>query len=276
MTQMTATQPTLTARQERELAYHGEHAARRAAIIDVPVADDIIVTAARRPWNAYWSMYDHLIAAGLAGKRVLLPGCGFGEDAIRLAMLGAQVSASDLSPASVAIAQARAQAAGHGDIDFKVMPCETLAYADDYFDAVVFVDILHHVDIVATMAEVRRVLKPGALVVGNELYTHSALQRVRDSRLVAGPLYRLMRRWIYGGEVPYITEDEHKIDEHEYAIVRAAMTACDDRYFGMLEGRLFPTSLGWAARIDRRIMQMLGSAASRLGSRVVFAGTVAK
>lgn len=274
------TPPGLTARQLSELEFHRSHAADRAEMVDQPVSTDIIATGARRPWNAYWSLYDRIMAAQPAGKRVLIPGCGFGEDAIRLAMLGAEVSTFDLSPESVEIARERAARAGHPTIDFRVMPAESMAdYPADHFDLVVFVDILHHVDIAATMAEVVRVMKPGGTIIGDELYTHSQLQGLRTSAPVARIAYPLMQRFIYDGETPYITPDEHKIDEMEFALVRAAMQDARIDFYGMAEGRLFPSRArwGWASRIDRALMRGLGErAGSRLGSRVLFTGTVCK
>lgn len=265
----------LTARQQRELDYHREYAAASAQDALRPVAEDVIASRERRPWNAYWSMYDRLLAFNLTGKAVLVLGCGFGDDAIRIARLGAQVSACDLSPESLAIAEARAQQAGVA-VAFGTMPAEALAYADDSFDAVVFVDILHHVDIALTMAEVARVLKPGALVVGDELYTHTRLQRIRESLPVRRFLYPLMRNWIYHGKTPYITADEHKIDEHEFALVTARLTDLETDWFNVVEGRLFPSRMVWASRIERAAMRPLASAAPYLAGRVVFSGRLAK
>jgi 2-polyprenyl-3-methyl-5-hydroxy-6-metoxy-1,4-benzoquinol methylase len=222
----------LTARQQRELDYHRERARERADIVDEAIGTDIIASSVRRPWNAYWTLYDRLLAADLAGKRVLVLGCGFGEDAIRLGLMGAIVSASDLSPGSIEIARERAARLGLSRMTFDVMTAEATTYPDDHFDAVVFVDILHHVDIPAAIREVRRVLKPGGMIIGDELYTHSSLQRVRESRLVEKLAYPLMQRWIYGPDKPYITADEHKIDEREFAVVTDAMAMCDIDYFG--------------------------------------------
>jgi SAM-dependent methyltransferase len=266
---------TLTARQQRELDYHREHAAKYAEEDLRPVADDVIVSTRRRPWNAYWSMYDRLLASDPAGKAVLVLGCGFGDDAIRIARLGARVSACDLSPESLAIAEARAARSGVG-IAFAAMPAEALTYADDSFDAIVFVDILHHVDIAATMAEVARVLKPGALVIGDELYTHTRLQQIRESGPVRRMLYPAMRGWIYGGETPYITADEHKIDERELALVTARLTDLEIDWFNVVEGRLYPSGVIWAARIERAMMRPLMKLAPVLAGRVVFSGRLAK
>jgi 2-polyprenyl-3-methyl-5-hydroxy-6-metoxy-1,4-benzoquinol methylase len=265
--------PPLTSRQQSEIDFHRTHAATRHDLIDEPVAADLLATLARRPWNAYWSLYDRIIAAHPAGKRVLIPGSGFGDDAIRLAMLGAHVSAFDLSPESVDIARTRAARAGHSDIEFKVMPSEAMAaYGDGIFDMVVFVDILHHVDIPSTIREVARVLKPGGTIIGDELYTHSTLQRIREAAPVRKVAYPLMQRWIYDNRTPYITPEEHKIDQHELAIVLAAMVDPSVEFFGLAEGRLYPSRMVWAAKIDRSLMRLSRSAASRLGSRVVFSG----
>ena len=85
--------------------------------------------------------------------------------------------------------------------------------------------------------------------------------------------YPLMQRWIYDNSTPYITPDEHKIDQHELAIVLQAMVAPSVTFFGLAEGRLFPSRMVWASKIDRSLMALSRSAASRLGSRVVFSGT---
>lgn len=262
----------LTPRQKRELEYHREHAAKRSDVLDVPVEQDVISVGTRKWWNAFWAMYDLVLAANVAGKHVLVPGCGFGEDAIRLSLLGAKVSAFDLSAESIDIAVERAAKAGQGHIEFGVMPSEAMTYADHSFDLVLFVDILHHVDIARTTPEIARVLKPGGTIIGDELYTSSRIQRIRESRLVEKIFYPPMRRWIYGTQTPYITADEHKIDEHDFAHVRKILASCDTDYFGVLEGRLFPGRIAWASKLDRLLMKLLGPAGALFGSRIVFSG----
>lgn len=262
---------SLTPRQQRERDYHRAHALKRLDELSRPVERDVISPGPRKWWNAFWAMYDHILAENVAGKRVLVPGCGFGEDAIRLALLGAQVSAFDLSAESIDIAAARA-AAEDVAVDFAVMPSESLTYPDKSFDLVLFVDILHHVDIAATMAEIARVLRPGGAIIGDELYTSSKLQRIRESWLVDKIAYRPMRRWIYGTDAPYITPDEHKIDEKDFAQVRAILETCETDYFGLFEGRLFPDRLSWASRLDRMMMRATRPLGPILGSRIVFAG----
>jgi ubiquinone/menaquinone biosynthesis C-methylase UbiE len=267
----------LGARQQRERDYHRGFAQRHHAKIDEPVALDVIQDARRRPWNGYWTSYDLLMAQQLAGKKVLVPGCGFGEDAIRLALLGAEVYASDLSPDLLEIGRQRAARMDAPGIHFDAMPAEQLTYPDEFFDIVFFNDILHHVDIPAALAEAQRVLKADGVIIANELYTHSLLQRVRDSRFVSRWLYRLMVRFIYGNGQPYITEDEHKIDQHEMALLQAYLKpGCRREFFLFLGGRLLPADWLSVARFDRALLRLAKPLAPLLAARVVLMGTIAK
>lgn len=266
-----------TDRQQREIDYHRDYAASKAAQKLVPVNFDVIEDEKRRPQNAFWSAYDRLLAMDLKGKRALVPGCGFGEDAIRLARLGAEVEAFDISPDVAEIARRRCAEFGYEGVQFGVMPSEALSYPDDSFDLVLFIDILHHVDIPATMQEIVRVLKPGGRVVGNELYTHSWIQKnLRESWLVEKALYPAMRRFIYGDDKPYITPDEHKIDETEFAAVEAACAAFEAQWFNGFVGRLVPDRVPLAAGVDRALMRALGDKGRFAAGRVVFEGTAAK
>lgn len=267
----------LTDRQQREIDYHRDYAAAKAAEKLVPVNFDVIEDGKRRPQNAFWSAYDRLLAADLKGKRALAPGCGFGEDAIRLARLGATVDAFDISPDVVDIARRRCAEFHYDGLTFGVMPSESLTYADNSFDLVFFIDILHHVDIPATMREVVRVLKPGGRIIGNELYTHSWMQKnLRKSWLVEKALYPAMRRFIYGDDKPYITPDEHKIDETEFAAVEAACASFEAQWFNGFVGRLVPDRAPLAAGVDRALMKGLGAHGRYAAGRVVFEGVVSK
>ena len=269
----------LTPRQLREIDYHRAHADANLAKSEIDVNTDVIVSAARRPWNATWSCYDHLLRLGLAGKRFFVPGCGFGDDAIRLCLMGAQVHASDISPDVLDIAARRATRMGVHGLHLETSPIETLPHADDTFDGVFLNDILHHVDIPRAMTEIRRVLKPHGAIIGNELYTHSMIQRIRESALVSKVLYKSMVPFIYGHNKPYITADEHKIDEAEFAVVTGAMRNAGQSidYFMAIEGRLIPQRWRTVSRLDRTLLKLVGrGAAARLGGRVVFRGMIDK
>lgn len=262
-------------RQTREIEYHRNFARRNADKIDKPVLLDVLQDADRRWWNAYWCVYDALLALNLRGAKVLVPGCGFGDDAIRLALMGAEVHASDLSADVLEIARHRADQMGVACIHFDAMPAEALPYGDHVFDAVFYNDILHHVDIPQALTEMRRVLKPGATVVINELYTHSALQRMRDGSVVARMLYPSMVKFIYGTREPYITDDERKLNEDELATLESMLTDIKLDFFLMMEGRLFPARLAGLSRIDRVLLKIVGRGVGRwLAGRFILTGRI--
>lgn len=266
-------QDALTARQRSELDYHAQYAARHAELIGTPIDLAVCSPGERRPWNAYWSLYDVLMsyAPMLRGKRVLVPGCGFGEDCVRIAHLGAEVHGTDLSPDVIKIAAQRV-VDSERPITFSVMPCEKLDYPDASFDAVVLVNILHHVDTPRTMTEVRRVAKDGALIVGLEMYTHSAAQRLRTFGLVEKLLYPRLRSAIYGTDTPYITPDERKIDEKELALIVQDLKGLRLAYHNIFCERLFSAEKVGAARADDMLCKLMGNTARYAAGRVIFSG----
>lgn len=116
----------------------------------------------------------------LEGKAVLDYGCGHGENAILLAACGAQVTAFDLSPESVAKARRRAELHGLAD---RIQVDERAAGQTDYppasFDVVTGFAILHHLHwmLPAIYTEVARVLKPGGVACFTEPVANSSLLR---------------------------------------------------------------------------------------------------
>jgi 2-polyprenyl-3-methyl-5-hydroxy-6-metoxy-1,4-benzoquinol methylase len=89
------------------------------------------------------ALFTHLLP--LEGKRALDYGCGHGEDACLLAACGAQVTAFDLSPVSIAQAQRRADLHNLGDqIRFDVRAAGSTGYEPGSFDIITGFAILHH------------------------------------------------------------------------------------------------------------------------------------
>ncbi len=266
----------LTERQRNELDYHREHAREHEDMVDKPFSWDILHRPSRRWWNAYWQMFAYLLTLDLQGKRVLVVGCGFGEDALRLAKLGADVYAFDLSPDSLGIARRLAQREQLA-IDFRQAPAEALPYADDFFDCVVSRDILHHVDIPAAMREIRRVAKPGAMFVVNEIYSHSITDVVRRSRFVDGFLYPRMQRLVYGPGKPYITADERKMTEHDIGLVREILPELTmSKYFNFVVTRILPERWQPVLQADRLLLKLLHPLGRFIAGRTLFAGHVVK
>jgi ubiquinone/menaquinone biosynthesis C-methylase UbiE len=266
----------LTERQKNEIAYHRKHARDNAAILTKPFSWDVLDRPSRRWWNAYWQMYAYLSSLDLRGKTVLVVGCGCGDDALRLAKLGANVYAFDLSPDSLAIAKSLADREGF-KISFEEMPAEALKYGSDFFDFIIARDILHHVDIPRAMSEIQRVAKSGALFVVNEIYSHSITNRVRHSVLVEKFLYRRMQRFIYGAGKPYITQDERKLNELDIqAITKPLPTLEFKDYFNFLVTRIVPDRYDALAKVDRILLTALKPIGHLLAGRVLFAGRIFK
>ncbi|MGB3954898.1 MAG: class I SAM-dependent methyltransferase [Brooklawnia sp.] len=92
------------------------------------------------------------------GCRVVLDvGCGDGTLAHYLARRGHQVIGIDLDPALLP--------PDSEDVHFMMGDATGLQFADDSFDAVVSVMLLHQTRLELALVEMRRVLKPGGLLV---------------------------------------------------------------------------------------------------------------
>jgi len=113
--------------------------------------------------------------------RLLAVGCGDGGHEIAIARRGfaRHVTAFDASPVAISMARAVAEAEGL-PVDFSVRLFDDFIAnpgEESAFDAVLFSGSLHHVlDLEGMLSAVRRVLRPGGLVIINEY---------------VGPLYQL-------------------------------------------------------------------------------------
>jgi len=97
-------------------------------------------------------------AAGISrSSRVLEIGCGTGEYTSRLAQTGAQITAIDLSPDLVRLAEENNQ---FPNVRFRVGDAEHLEPLGS-FDAIVGNAILHHLDAAKTFSQIFKVLAPG-------------------------------------------------------------------------------------------------------------------
>jgi 2-polyprenyl-3-methyl-5-hydroxy-6-metoxy-1,4-benzoquinol methylase len=111
-------------------------------------------------------------------KKILEIGCGSGTLTEKLAATGAEITATDIFPDFLALT---AKKSAGGNVKTQIVDAETLAgLPDNYFNAVVGLSILHHLDIDKTLASVYRVLKPGgamAFAEPNMLNPQIALQK---------------------------------------------------------------------------------------------------
>src|SRR5437016_2153494 len=98
----------------------------------------------------------------MRGRRVLEIGVGLGADHQRFAEAGAELYGIDLTDRAVRHTQGRLALFGLTS-KLEVGDAERLNFPDEYFDCVYSWGVLHHTpNTAAAIAEVRRVLKPGA------------------------------------------------------------------------------------------------------------------
>lgn len=265
--------PSRESRHAREIAFHAEYAARNQQIKEQPIPLELVrQDSNRRWWNANWNLYTLLRETVREDLSVLVVGCGFGEDPILLTHLSAKVVAFDISAESLAIASHRAPTHAQGPLRVVVAAAEAMPFDDGSFDVVVCIDILHHTDLKPTLAELRRVGKPNALLAINEIYTHRMLQRIRESWLVDGLLYRPLCRFVYGTSTPYVTEDEEKLREADVQMIKQELAVEHERYFNAVTGRLVHKRHAWIAKCEVLLLGRWSYVARVLGGRVCIAG----
>ncbi|MFI7643173.1 class I SAM-dependent methyltransferase [Nonomuraea sp. NPDC049400] len=116
--------------------------------------------------NAYYERPAMLALAGdVAGRRILDAGCGSGPLSAALRDCGAVVTGIDSSAAMLALARRRLG----GDADLHVVDLsDPLPFPDGAFDDVVASLVLHYLeDWGPTLAELRRVLRPGGRLIAS-------------------------------------------------------------------------------------------------------------
>jgi SAM-dependent methyltransferase len=149
---------------------HGRHAAQgHQASGGILIGDAVLYDALSRLLLGplYRRIAADVAAVAPEGARVLEVGCGPGHLSVRLAgQHRLQVTGLDLDPAMIARARAntdRAANRGGRRPSFLVGDVAALAFPDGSFDLVVSTLSMHHwADPAAGLAEIGRVLRPGA------------------------------------------------------------------------------------------------------------------
>lgn len=243
---------SLTERQQREREYYSVFSRKYA---EKPVDFDPVDRALPpRPWNPYWYSERRLLEFYDSGARRLLDfGCGWGDVAIRAARAGFEVHGFDITDENVAIARTRAEKSGLSDrAHFTVAAAEQLHYPDTTFDVVIGIDILHHVDIPAAMAECHRVLRPGGRIVFKEPVEAPLFDKLRNTWIM---------RKLFPNEASladHITKDERKLDRNDVRTVRDHFPDAEFRPFRMLARaeRVLPLGAAWQ-KLDMHLLDRL-------------------
>jgi SAM-dependent methyltransferase len=155
------------------------------------------------------------------GLSLLDLGCGCGEAAVYFAKRGAVVTATDLSPGMIELT-CRVAARHKVSLNHRVCGSEKLPFADGSFDVVYGANVLHHSDLRAALAEVRRVLKPG----GRACFW--------DPR-AGNPAIDVYRRMASKVRTP----DEHPLTPQDLAVVRSTFRHVETRSYWLLTLLLF-------------------------------------
>lgn len=110
------------------------------------------------------------MAKRVAGGRVIDLGCGGGHVSYAVAPVVGSVVAYDLSADMLSAVAAEARKRGLGNVETVQGPAEALPFPDASFDAVFCRYTTHHwPDVRRGLREARRVLKPGGLVVFEDI-----------------------------------------------------------------------------------------------------------
>jgi ubiquinone/menaquinone biosynthesis C-methylase UbiE len=120
--------------------------------------------------------YFNWLRENATGKRVLDFGCGSGQATVEIAEFAGHVTGIDISPESIRLAKEKAEEVGLTDkTTFVVMDAEALEFKPASFDIVSVAGVLHHMDLDAALAQIRRVLVPGGKAIFFEALSNNPI-----------------------------------------------------------------------------------------------------
>ena len=125
----------------------------------------------------------HLLPHLKPGLRLLDFGCGPGSITVGLAnaVNPGEVHGIDKEESQINVARTVAKAGGHQNAFFHVGDVTALPFEDNFFDVVHCHAVLMHVpDTSATLAEVKRVLKPGGKIASREMFVSCSFLSPQD------------------------------------------------------------------------------------------------
>jgi len=165
---------------QRELAFQADRASKIKGI--QPTSGDVLERYRRnRFWRFFPKEYVFKKMGNIEGKTICDFGCGEGVIASQLAKLGALVTAIDISPDLLRIAEKRTILDGvETRVKFVNADVHEFSMPISEFDYLVAYDVLHHVDLKPVMQKIVASLKPGGKAIIVEPISCSlALQKLR-------------------------------------------------------------------------------------------------
>jgi 2-polyprenyl-3-methyl-5-hydroxy-6-metoxy-1,4-benzoquinol methylase len=259
-------------RWKQEAAFF-DSAAERADI--GPVDPRVVARYRTQKRPSFSKEFRYGLLGNLAGLRILDVGCGDGENAITLAVLGASVVGIDVSPGAIDVCRRRAQINGVSDrTRFVCAPLEEAGLSSD-FDVLWGEAILHHVipDLDSVLHRMRACLRPGGHFLFSEPVNLSPGLRA----------LRLRMRFVPTDATP----DERPLERIEIEKLRSVFPELQVRWYRLFSrmdrfllhgtvayeraGRLRRGLVDVMARTDQALLSM--PRLQRLAGAAVFFGT---
>lgn len=159
------------------------------------------------PYNAYYERPAMLgLLPPVSGATILDAGCGSGWYAEQLLARGALVDGVDISPSMVEYARQRLLESGSRDADRLTLQVADLSgplpFRDERFDGIVSPLVLHYMrDWRPTLAEMRRVLKPGGWLLFST--HHPAADAARLGTTNYSATEHVVDHWDWVGDVEF-------------------------------------------------------------------------
>ncbi|MGH2710526.1 MAG: class I SAM-dependent methyltransferase [Actinomycetota bacterium] len=248
---------------------------RSAGALDPKVANERYHDAAAASYDAKWSIaFDppsqkyvrdraERMLPSRRYERVLEVGAGTGFFLLNMWQTGfvEEPHATDISEGMLEVCRANAEMLG-ATVGTRAGDAERLPYEDDSFDLVIGHAFLHHIpDPLASLVEMRRVLRPGGAVfiAGEPTYWGDRLaglvkRATRDSFRLASSLPRVgIRR----EKPPPSSEEEHVLHELEFDVDLHTFRPSDVERWAQEAGmdgvkieteELIASMFGWAVR----------------------------
>ena len=167
---------------------------------------NLIATFEKGRWNRNNHFSNYLLENLPANCRnVLEIGCGTGELSRAMAPRAERVTAIDLSPKMIEIAEKLS--ASYGNIDFQIADVLETDYPPEHFDAIVSVATFHHLPMEQVLPKLEKALKPGGRILVLDILQ---MKDVRDylAGMVSLPLSAILKTFYNGLARPTREERE--------------------------------------------------------------------
>jgi ubiquinone/menaquinone biosynthesis C-methylase UbiE len=184
---------------------------------ELPLGSQTMAAYLRTPYLYYESKLAELLRPGC---RVLELGSGSGTHTRALLQTGAEVMASDISPTSLSLLRQRLSST-HGNLETALADMENMPFEANSFDVIASAGSLSYGDPKMVDDEIKRVLRPGCLLICIDALNHN-------------PIYRFNRRihYLRGNRTKstlYRMPDLYRIQSLRYGFADTQV-----KYFGAL------------------------------------------